>query len=1082
MTDRERGRLSRPLAALAYLARTSVLLIGMIGAPFVANSMDTAAALKPFVEDYLRNSFGEGSSVSIGDILIDEDSSAERQVIRVTDVSFEDADGVWSVAIDSVEVEIDILSFLRNDSKPGSVSLSGLHAVRQAASSGSQTEEDSTRKQTADSALSAVASGIFAATDWAASLGLGRVIVTNASLRSEGTDSAAGLSGGWLIMTGGNDGQALLAGFSLLAEGDYVGRVRMTLLRDGTEETVQISGDLDNFDFPRFGRLLDLPQSDITADLQFGGAFEAEFGADRDLEFLRTSWYAGPGRIYSEAGAEGFRVNSASATFDYRPDSGRIDIAEFRIDSELAGGFASGHAYLVEDRDGSTALEGRVDLSNVILKGDLNAGAPEFGIAASALFKARLDPFEVRLARAVLRVGSDIVGLEGQLVVSDAGWHGTARLKADRLNQKSFFVLWPAGMLQEPRGWLNENVTGSVLEDFNAELGFSSETGPSVRLHSRFRDAVIRYVRRLPPAIRVGGFLSLDDGVVGVRFEQALLSVAGEGPVNLAGSDLTIPKISDGSVPATTRLRFSGDLSTVLALLDHKPYHLMVKAGLVQHEVEGQATGSATVSIPLTSSLDWSAVRFAVQGEVANVTTTTRSGSVELASSHLQVTADNQEAVVSGTGTINGVSGSGRWRIGFGAEEDKSSLLVGKINLSSRLLRTFRISVPDGLLGDSRNADYYVSFMPGSPAQFGVTADAGETGLGLPFIGQGTDSWGTAKILVEGRLADNPEITRILIDGDGIRADGRLVSDPIGRGSLLEFSSFTMGDWFESAVLIGNTPEGKTRIDLVGGVMDLRKAPDGSFSTDAAGGTGQVINVNLDRVDFNSKLHLTDLQGTLDLSHRLEGSMTGRVNGGELMGVRVATSSNGLAAYFATNNAGAAMSDAGVTDGLEGGALELSLIPNPRTGAYDGQVTILNSTVKNLPALTRLLNIVTIVGLLDQLVSQGISFTEVEAEFSFSEDMLQLKRGTAIGPSLGVRMNGEWNMARETVDLAGTITPFSPLSELARSTPLQIFGFKKGAGLGAISFAVRGKEQNLDVHANPLSAIAPGFLREPFDY
>ena len=120
----------------------------------------------------------------------------------------------------------------------------------------------------------------------------------------------------------------------------------------------------------------------------------------------------------------------------------------------------------------------------------------------------------------------------------------------------------------------------------------------------------------------------------------------------------------------------------------------------------------------------------------------------------------------------------------------------GKINLTQKLLDGFSISLPGGTLRNSVGADYYVSIVKGSPPSFGITANVTELGFNLPLPHLKSGEAESPKLLLEGRLSQPPEITRISIDGAGISADGNVVTGPGNRLVRIEFSNLRIGEWF----------------------------------------------------------------------------------------------------------------------------------------------------------------------------------------------------------------------------------------------------------------------------------------------
>ena len=84
--------------------------------------------------------------------------------------------------------------------------------------------------------------------------------------------------------------------------------------------------------------------------------------------------------------------------------------------------------------------------------------------------------------------------------------------------------------------------------------------------------------------------------------------------------------------------------------------------------------------------------------------------------------------------------------------------------------------------------------------------------------------------------------------------------------------------------------------------------------------------------------------------------------------------------------------------------------------------------------------------------------------------------------AMGFTLSGWLDTGRERTDMTGTFVPLYGLNNVASQLPLlgPLLGGGHNEGLFAVNFRVSGKLASPDVSVNPLSAIAPGFLRKLF--
>jgi len=169
---------------------------------------------------------------------------------------------------------------------------------------------------------------------------------------------------------------------------------------------------------------------------------------------------------------------------------------------------------------------------------------------------------------------------------------------------------------------------------------------------------------------------------------------------------------------------------------------------------------------------------------------------------------------------------------------------------------------------------------------------------------------------------------------------------------------------------------------------------------------------------------------------------------------------------------------------MQGGRLTAS-------GLYDdsradhllsGTAEIDEFSIRDAPALGKLLQAMTLYGLVDAMRGPGLGFSKLIAPFSLSEDMLTLQDARAFSASLGLTAKGTINRSTDQIDLNGTIVPAYFFNALLGNIPLvgRLFSPERGGGVFAASYAVRGPVANPQVSVNPLAALTPGFLREMF--
>jgi hypothetical protein len=282
------------------------------------------------------------------------------------------------------------------------------------------------------------------------------------------------------------------------------------------------------------------------------------------------------------------------------------------------------------------------------------------------------------------------------------------------------------------------------------------------------------------------------------------------------------------------------------------------------------------------------------------------------------------------------------------------------------------------------------------------------------------------------------------------------------------------GGWLDAPVVLTGRGAGVTpAVRIAGGTVDLRNAP---FGQQRGGGGGTVpLSLALDQLQVSNSIRLTDFRADLRSGGGLTGYFTASVNGEAPITGEALPQAGATAFRIRSNDAGKVIREAGILKTVSGGDMTLALAPVAgQPGSYDGALDVVNTRLREAPGIASLLDAISIVGLLDQLEGPGILFTEVEARFRLTPDQLVLTRSSATGPSMGISMDGTYNLGAGTLDFQGVLSPIFFLNGIG-----SIFT-RKGEGLIGFNFNLTGPANQPNVGVNPLSALTPGMFREIF--
>ena len=194
---------------------------------------------------------------------------------------------------------------------------------------------------------------------------------------------------------------------------------------------------------------------------------------------------------------------------------------------------------------------------------------------------------------------------------------------------------------------------------------------------------------------------------------------------------------------------------------------------------------------------------------------------------------------------------------------------------------------------------------------------------------------------------------------------------------------------------------------------------------------------------------------------------------------------DGQSLVVQSDDAGRLLVSLGLSDGAEDGLLRLAARREPAVGTpapWAGSMRIEGMRLVQAPVLARILAASSLTTLQQSLATQGLTFDVVEAAFRLGDETLTIEDGRAVGGALGLTLNGTVDRVNDRVDLAGTLVPIFGVNQAIGSIPLigDVLTGGDDQGVFALTYAVGGPLDAPAVSINPLSALAPGFLRRLF--
>lgn len=822
-----------------------------------------------------------------------------------------------------------------------------------------------------------------------------------------------------------------------------------------------------------------------SAALRFLGALDAPLSATLDTALdpdgmlgpLQATLQVGAGALQPAPGTVPLRFQELTAALTYDPAGQELTFDDVTVVSDWGRLHASGQALARDFRRGlPEALVGQLTLDRIALTpGDLYPAPVTIDRAAIDL-RLRLDPFRLDVGQVTISDPNLRLSVAGHLTATPQGWEAAIDATSPRLATRDVLRLWPERLRPGTRKWFAENLLAGQMREVTG--GWRMAPGQKMRIAAGFAfdGASARFLKQEPPITGGAGYATLSDGAFVLRLDQGQVIAPQGGALDVAGSVLQIPDVTIKNAPMVLDIATAGSITGTLSILDQPPFRYLSKANLPVTLADGRAAVAAHVELPLKRPIRPDDVTFDATARLSRVRSDTLVKGRSLAASDLAVTVDRGGLQVSGDATLDGVPVRGDFSQMFGPGADPTQV-AGQVTITPDALDRFGIALPPGSVTGSGPGELTVTLPKGEAPRFALTSTLEGLGLAVPAIGWSKARGTAGRLEVSGTLGARPSVDSLRLRAPGLQASGTVSLTDAGQLEAASFSDVSVGDWFNGPVTLRGRGKGRTvGVEVRGGTFDLAKADLGGGGAGAGGGTGEgaPILVQLDRLKISDALALRNFAGNFNTTGGFNGTFTGLFNGQAGVAGAVSPSGGRTAVRIHSEDAGAVLRAGPFLDGALGGTLDLTLFPAAAAGSFDGTLALRGLRVRDAPAIAELLDAISVVGLLQQLDGQGLAFDTVDAAFRLTPQQVIVTESSAVGPGLGISLDGIYTLASRAVDFQGVISPVYILNGIGSLLT------RRGEGLLGFNFTLRGTPGAPQVSVNPLSIFTPGMFREIF--
>jgi hypothetical protein len=652
--------------------------------------------------------------------------------------------------------------------------------------------------------------------------------------------------------------------------------------------------------------------------------------------------------------------------------------------------------------------------------------------------------------------------------------------------------LWPPALSRNGRRWVVANIHDGVLDEaavrLDLEVDPTQRSAEIVSAHGsmRYHDATISYFRDLPPARKVGGTATLNDKrLVFTPTAGAVKSV------QLTGGTLQITDLGAPVEWLSVDLALAGPIQDILEVIDTKPLRYAHDIGVDPALVGGRSEGAVHFQLPLLNDVKLSQVKFSAKASLTGAALADAAMHRNLTDGTFALEIDGSGAHLHGNSRFDGVPLYLDANLFFKPKSGARARYRVNLALNDEQRRRLAFDFfPDRVAGPVRvDATYWAMGGAHAEAELGIDLRAAKLSIVEAGWKKPAGDSARARLIVD---LHNDQITKMSdIEIKAAGFDGRFavaLAPGSGRLESVEIQRLALGQDNLSG-LVSRRRQGGWRVDVRGSDLDLSH-----WIKDLGNGAGAQqtedspleIDAHFARVSLGPRREVHDFRAQLlrDGVDLPVGQIDARFPNGRQLSLRSGTNAGKPSLTLRSDDLGSTLRLFDVTDNVIGGGVTIAGQVAEVGGKHvlSGRIDGEDYSLVRAPAFARILALPSFTGAGSLLAGSGIPFSTLRGEFAYADAHLALQNLLAYGEALGVSANGAVDLGRDRLDLQGTIVPAYALNSILGNVPVigSLLLGGEGQGLFAANYRVTGSAADPQVAVNPLSALAPGFLRRLF--
>jgi len=667
-------------------------------------------------------------------------------------------------------------------------------------------------------------------------------------------------------------------------------------------------------------------------------------------------------------------------------------------------------------------------------------------------------------------------------------------LVAKQSNILSLLAFWPSFLIPEVRSYLGQAIIGGTASETSYRLDLdpsglraiiAKEVIPdhAVALDLTFTNTTLQPDKGLPKLKRMEGKIYVTGQKVGIDILGGTID-AGNGHI-LTLTDGTYRVFDTAPVPtiADINFHFTGAANDFASVLRSDMMRDISTPPLDPEKTSGNVAMAVKISFPQKPDLKPSDIHISAEGDLTDLTIENAFGTEGLENGHVHVSATPQALSMNGEGKIAGAPAKFDMRQQNGAPTHDANIVL-TIDDTVREKKGLKTS---GLLTGPVTLSLSLKGIGGKHVKGKGELDLTKAAITGLIPGWSRPAGKNEKATFSLSILPDESITLddLIIDGPSINLKGKAEIGPDGvlRSATLSSLRISPNDKVSAAFEKANTGY---KLSIQGETLDGRALIKSAFSSQRGQGT---LNPDLD-IDLNVG-SLSGFNGEVmknaDLHAQLRGSLLkdlrldGRIGQQPVLGQSARSEAGQNVIVIQSADAGSLLRFTDLYKRMNAGALTFQIATSGEPLA--GELSIKRFAILDEAALADLNTRAGAPGGRAIVTDpKNVQFSKLNAGFTIGSGKIEISDGVMSGPVLGGTVEGTIDYAKSSIDVKGTIIPAYLLNNFLNKIPLlgQLLG-GENEGLFSINYRAYGPIAAPQMTYNPLSVVAPGFLRKLFE-